>query len=64
MSSKNRLTVNLSGNEYQRFQTLSKELDVSMAWVGRQATIQLLERNESLSDQHGLFDIKIKREAK
>ena len=64
MSSKNRLSVNLAGNEYQQLLYLSKELDVSMAWIGRQAIIQLLEKNGTKSSQQTLFDLKAIKEAR
>lgn len=46
MASKNRLTVNLAGNEYQELFALAEKNNVSMAWLGRQAIVRLLEQNK------------------
>lgn len=44
MSAKHRVTVNLEGHEYRELAALSDKHRVSLAWLGRQAVIELLER--------------------
>lgn len=44
MASKNRLTVNLSEDEYHELYALAEKNKVSMAWLGRQAIVRLLEQ--------------------
>lgn len=48
MASKNRLSVNLSNEEYQELVNLSKKHRVSMAWLGRQAIVRFLEQKDRL----------------
>lgn len=45
MANKERLTVNLSTEEYQELQALAHTQNVSMAWLGRRAISQLLEQS-------------------
>lgn len=51
MSAKCRLTVNLSENEYVTLAELAERSRVSMAWLGRQAIVALLEREKSEQQQ-------------
>ena len=44
MTSKNRITVNLDADEYQELLAISQQQHISMAWLGRQAIIRLLEQ--------------------
>lgn len=44
MSAKNRITINLDENKYQKLIELSNELDVSLAWLGRKAFTDLLAK--------------------
>ena len=44
MAAKHRVTVNLEGREYCELAALSGKHRVSLAWLGRQAIIELLER--------------------
>lgn len=44
MASKNRMTVNLDDQEYQELHAMSQEHQVSMAWLGRQAILKLLDQ--------------------
>lgn len=44
MTSKNRVSVNLADNEYQELLAISQEHHISMAWLGRQAIVGLLEQ--------------------
>lgn len=44
MASKSRVTVNLSGAEYKELSAIAGKLRVSMAWVGRQALLEYIER--------------------
>ena len=41
------MTVNLEDREYAELSTLSEKHRVSLAWLGRQAIIEFLERRES-----------------
>lgn len=47
MTSKNRLTVNLSDQEYSTLANLAEKIKVSKAWLGRKAISELLERARS-----------------
>lgn len=51
MSSKNRVTVNLSDDEFAALGALSEQSRVSKAWIGRQAISTLLERTQDNDDQ-------------
>jgi len=44
MASKHRITVNLSEAEYNDLSSLSESQRVSMAWLGREAISEFLER--------------------
>lgn len=44
MSVKNRITINLDESKYQKLIELSNELDVSLAWLGRKAFADLLDK--------------------
>ena len=44
MPSKNRLTVNLSADEYEELLAIARQQNISMAWLGRQAIVRLLEQ--------------------
>jgi len=44
MAAKHRITINLAGEEYEALSTLSEENRVSLAWLGRQAVIEFLDR--------------------
>jgi len=44
MAAKQRVTVNLTDQEYQQLVALSEAKRVSLAWLGRQAIIELLDR--------------------
>lgn len=44
MSSKNRITVNLSDDEFLALGELAEKSKVSKAWLGRHAISSLLER--------------------
>ena len=47
MAAKNRVTINLEDREYAELAALSDKHRVSLAWLGRQAVIEFLERRES-----------------
>ena len=47
MAAKNRVTINLEDREYAELSALSDKHRVSLAWLGRQAIIEFLERRES-----------------
>ena len=44
MAAKNRITVNLDDAEYQALASLSQRFDVSLAWLGRRALADLIEK--------------------
>lgn len=46
MASKNRLSVNLSDSEFRELMALAEQSRVSMAWLGRQAIAEFLERHK------------------
>ena len=47
MAARNRVTVNLEDREYAELVALSERHRVSLAWLGRRAIVELLERSES-----------------
>lgn len=44
MAAKHRVTINLAEEEYEALSALSEENRVSLAWLGRQAIIEFLDR--------------------
>jgi len=44
MGAKHRVTINLAEEEYQELVGLSERSRVSLAWLGRQAIIDFLDR--------------------
>jgi predicted transcriptional regulator len=54
MTSKNRLTVNLSDEETVQFERLAENLKVSKAWLGRRAIIELLDQTQQHDIQPAL----------
>jgi hypothetical protein len=46
-TTKRRIAVNLSDTEYADLAALSSKHDVSMAWLGRQAIREFVERHRS-----------------
>lgn len=54
MSAKNRITVNLEDHEYQALQLLAARADRSLAWLGRRAIRDLLQRNSAQVTPHFL----------
>lgn len=51
MSSKNRVTVNLSDDEWVQLAELAEQAKVSKAWIGRQAICSLLEQAKNDDQQ-------------
>lgn len=47
MGAKNRVTVNLEDQDYRELAALSRKNRVSLAWLGRQAIIEFLDRYAS-----------------
>lgn len=47
MTSKNRVTINLSEDEHAALDHLATNLKVSKAWLGRQAIAQMIERAQN-----------------
>ena len=47
MAATHRVTINLEDREYAELSALSERHRVSLAWLGRRAIIELLERSES-----------------
>ena len=58
MATKNRVTVNLADAEYKALAALSDKHRVSMAWLGRQAIIDFLERYEKEEPQLPFRNVK------
>ena len=46
MAATHRVTINLEDREYAELSALSERHRVSLAWLGRRAIIELLERSE------------------
>ena len=46
MAARHRVTVNLEDREFMELSALSERFRVSLAWLGRQAIIEMLERRE------------------
>lgn len=44
MTAKNRITVNLTDQEHAALSDLAKRCQVSMAWLGRRALAELIEK--------------------
>lgn len=51
MTAKNRVTINLTDEEYLALQQLAANEDRSMAWLGRQSIKAFLRQNGSLKPQ-------------
>lgn len=64
MASKNRLTVNLSDDELASLCELAERSKVSMAWLGRQAICELLERTQANKEQLPLPFMGLKQGAR
>ena len=47
MAARHRVTINLEDREYAELSALSDRHRVSLAWLGRRAIVELLERSES-----------------
>ena len=47
MAARHRVTINLEDREYAELSALSDKHRVSLAWLGRRAIVELLERSES-----------------
>ena len=47
MAATHRVTINLEGREYAELSALSDRHRVSLAWLGRRAIVELLERVET-----------------
>lgn len=46
MPSKHRVTINVSEADYQMLNALAEKHRVAVAWLGRQAIIEFLERHQ------------------
>lgn len=46
MATKHRVTINIDDREFRQLAALSDKHRVSLAWLGRQAIIEFLERHE------------------
>lgn len=51
MVAKNRITVNLDDAEYQALASLAQQFDVSLAWLGRRALADLIEKYSKANRQ-------------
>jgi hypothetical protein len=63
MTSKSRMTVNLPCDEYVELSALAAKHRVSMAWLGRQAISEFLERYQTEELQFPLAISSSKRAA-
>ncbi len=61
MTSKSRVTVNLSEDEHAALDLLATRLKVSKAWLGRQAITQMLERAEKDEAQPPLPLVRLRQ---
>lgn len=46
MATKHRVTINIDAREFRQLTALSDKHRVSLAWLGRQAIIEFLQRRE------------------
>jgi predicted transcriptional regulator len=44
-TTKQRISINLEDGEYAELSALAEKHNISMAWIGRKAILDLLERN-------------------
>ena len=44
-TSKQRISINLEDGEYAELSALAEKHDISMAWIGRKAILDFLDRN-------------------
>lgn len=51
---KHRITVNLEDDEYRALQSLAVKMDRSLAWLGRRAICELINRKEDIEKDMGL----------
>lgn len=58
-----RLTVNLEAGEFRQLSALAEKYSVSLAWLGRRAIIEFLQRNEGEELQLPLNLVAERREA-
>ncbi|UIJ33249.1 ribbon-helix-helix domain-containing protein (plasmid) [Cereibacter azotoformans] len=54
MTSKHRVSVNLSPDEHRELDALAKGARISKAWLGRQAITEFLDRHRGRKMQHPL----------
>jgi hypothetical protein len=50
-TNKQRISINLSDNEYKELYALAERHNLSMAWIGHKAILYLLEQNRDESLQ-------------
>ncbi|MCR4266409.1 ribbon-helix-helix protein, CopG family [Nitratireductor sp. ZSWI3] len=58
MAAKHRVTINLIESEYEALVALSEKNRVSLAWLGRRAIRELLDRYQEGQDQLPLTDLR------
>ena len=51
MANKYRVTININDQEYLELSAISEKHRVSLAWLGRQAIIEFLQRYENVELQ-------------
>lgn len=54
MAANHRVTVNLDAPEYSQLSALADKHRISLAWLGRRAIVEFLERNEREEPQFPL----------
>lgn len=50
MTAKNRITINLEDSEYVALQKIARRTDRSLAWLGRKAICELLEKTNGANE--------------
>lgn len=63
MAATHRMTVNLEAVEYSQLSAMAEKYSVSLAWLGRRAIVEFLQRNEGDELQLPLNLIPERREA-
>ena len=61
-SNKHRVAINLPDNEYAKLAALAKKHAVSMAWIGRQALLDFIEKHQNTPLQLPLTLVRERRQ--
>ena len=63
MAAKNRVTVNLSDDEHSAMSEISEKFDLSLAWLGRRAIADLIEKYTANPDRFPALLLQKKKTA-